>query len=485
MPPLLELLRDSLYAIVFHLAPRLANVLLFVLIGRIAGPAEAGIFTLAATYLLIFLAVMVGLDDLLVRQVARQPDAAGDYFAGFVLLRLFLSLISFAIIYVLVHQVFAYQTATAGPIFVLSLSLVPESIATVAQAILMAQRRFAPPAVILASTSALKFIGGAAVILTGGTIVTVAWVWVIGSVVGMAFMLRFALRDILLLEVSGRRVWNLLRREQWRILSFLSLTALVTIETQSDTILLSGFLGETEVGWYGAATTVAYSLLMFSQAYRLAVYPLMIQVSSQSLTMLRQLYRDSVRFLALLVLPMIAGVLLLAPEIVDLVFGPAFAPTVPALRILILVLLFLFLNEPNVRLLLIGDRQQRLFVYLLSSAVANVLLNLLLIPKLGIEGAAIARVSSALLLFALCYRNVYRSQLGQSVFLPIARPLLATVLMLAVAYPIRGWSLALVVPISLFVYGAALLLTRTLSFAEIRRGYVLLSRGNAPLSQEL
>jgi hypothetical protein len=57
--------------------------------------------------------------------------------------------------------------------------------------------------------------------------------------------------------------------------------------------------------------------------------------------------------------------------------------------------------------------------------------------------------------------------------------------MLAVAYPIRGWSLALVVPISLFVYGAALLLTRTLSFAEIRRGYALLSRGNAPLSQEL
>lgn len=485
MPPLLELLRDSLYAIVFHLAPRLANVLLFVLIGRIAGPTEAGIFTLAATYLLIFLAIMVGLDDLLVRQVARQPDAAGDYFAGFVLLRLFLSLISFAVIYVLVRQVFAYQPATAGPIFILSLSLVPESIATVAQAILMAQRRFAPPAVILASTSAVKFIGGAAVILAGGTIATVAWVWVIGSVVGMAFMLRFALRDILLLEVSGQRVWNLLRREQWRILSFLSLTALVTIETQSDTILLSGFRGETEVGWYGAATAVAYSLLMFSQAYRLAVYPLMIQVSSRSLEMLRQLYRDSIRFLALLVLPMIAGVLLIAPAIVDLVFGPAFAPTVPALRILILVLLFLFLNEPNVRLLLIGDRQQRLFVYLLSSAVANVLLNLLLIPKLGIEGAAIARVSSTLLLFALCYRNVYRSQFGQSVFLPIVRPLLATVLMLAVAYPIRGWSLALVVPISLFVYGAALLLTRTLSFAEIRRGYALLSRGNAPLSQEL
>ena len=69
----LSLMRDALLALVFHVAPRFANVILFILIGRLAGPEQAGIFSLATTYLLIITTTMRGLDDLLIRQVAREP----------------------------------------------------------------------------------------------------------------------------------------------------------------------------------------------------------------------------------------------------------------------------------------------------------------------------------------------------------------------------------------------------------------------------
>jgi O-antigen/teichoic acid export membrane protein len=71
MKTLLELTRDSLFSIVFHLSPRLANVLLFITMGRLIGPTDAGVFALATTYLVIFTTVMRGPDDLVIRQVSR------------------------------------------------------------------------------------------------------------------------------------------------------------------------------------------------------------------------------------------------------------------------------------------------------------------------------------------------------------------------------------------------------------------------------
>jgi O-antigen/teichoic acid export membrane protein len=471
----IELLRDSLYAAIFHLAPRLANVLLFILIGRLSGPAEAGIFTLAATYLLLFTAILAGLDELLVRQVSRRPYDAARYFAGFTLLRLALSLVALAIVFLMARYLFAYDEATAGPILILSLSLLPESLTSVAQSLLLAHRRFGPPAAVLAAVSALKVVGGAAAILSGGSVSAVAWLWFGASAVGAILMLRAGRRLIAPLSASPAQSWELLRKELQTVLAFLALTTLVALETQSDTILLSGFRGETEVGWYGAATTVAYSLLIFSQAYRLAVFPVMVRVAAESADRLRRLYRDSVRFLALLALPIVAGVIIVAPGLVRFVFGSEFGPAVPALRILILSLFLLFLNEPNVRLLLIDDRQRRLFSFLLTSTTANILLNLYLIPRLGIEGAAIARVSSTLILFVFCFQHAFRRHVARGIQGAMLRPALATLLMAAAIYPLREWPLAIPIAAAILVYGIALLLTGSVSRAELRYVYSVLA----------
>lgn len=466
MKTFLEIVRDSIYSITFHLAPRFANVLLFILIGRRLGVHEAGAFTLATTYLLIFSTFMKGLDDLLVREIARLNDGkAANYFANFLLVRVALTLVLQALLTVVVLLLFNYAPDTTQVILIISLSLLPDSITFVAQSVLLARRQYRSSAVILALASGLKLFGGAILILTEGNLIQVAWVMVGGSLFSMAFMLLFAYREI---KPITRQDWIKVDplRKHWRAaLSFIAITLLITLETQADTILLSLFRSESEVGWYGAATTIVYSLIMFSQGYRYAVYPLMSRYASESPEKLQQLYKESLRVLTILVLPMIAGIIITAPSLVLFVFGPDFSPTIIILNIISFTLLFMFLNEPTIRLLLVHNYQTQISLFLLYSAILNVSLNLILIPMWGANGAALARVASAFSLFALSYAYIQRDITHVRLAIILRKPVLAAAIMSVVLWPIRDQPLFIVIAAGAFLY-----LLSLIALGEIKRG---------------
>ncbi|HID63472.1 MAG TPA: flippase, partial [Anaerolineae bacterium] len=335
MSTLIELTRDSLFSVVIHLAPRFANVLLFILIGRLAGPAQAGVFALATTYLLIFTTFMRGLDDLVIRQVSREPDRAPRYLTNFLLLRLGLSLLLYCVLLFVVPVVFDYAESTATPILILASSLVPDSLAHVAQAILLGQRRFGPPAITMTLASLFKLVGGELILISGGSLHQIAWIWLTGSLIGMIALLIVAAWEVGWLRRTDWLDWRPLAQNWSAAAPFLLITTMMALEAQADTVLLSAFHDEAEVGWYGAATTVAFSLALLSQAYRMSVYPLMARYAWQSQAKLSRLYERSMRYMGALVLPMVAGIILLSPQIVSLVFGPKFQPTAKVLQILI------------------------------------------------------------------------------------------------------------------------------------------------------
>jgi O-antigen/teichoic acid export membrane protein len=456
MSTVFELARDAIYSGLFHLAPRFANVFLLILIGRLAGPAEAGVFTLATTYLVFFTTLMRGLDDLVVRQVSREPERAGSYLISFISLRIPLAVVLYGLLWVLVRYLFDYAASTTLPILIMGLSLLPDSLTYVAQSILLGQRRFGSPAAILTGLSLLRLVGGGIVMLAGGDLGQIAWVWFALSWVGMLAMLVPASGGIVALRRPAWFDWRPLTRNWRAAVSFFFITSLATLETQMDTLILSGFQGESEVGWYGAAKTVAYSLVMFSQAYRFAVYPLMTRFALQAPEKLSRLYHQSVRLLGTVVLPMVAGIVLLSSEIVYLLFGDQFGPTVPVLEILILTLLFMFLNEPNVRLMLVQDRQNWISLFLVISVAVNFSLNLLFTPLWGATGAAAARVSSAVAFFILNQIYVSRYLIHTKTFAALSRPLLATLAMAALLWLIRTWPLVASMAMGAVVYLVAL-----------------------------
>lgn len=474
MNTLVELTRDSLLAVVVHLAPRSASVLLFIFIGRQCGPDEAGVFALATTYLVISTTFLRGLDDLIVRQVSREPDQAARYLGSFLFLRLGLASLVYCLLLGIVLVVFDYTRSTAVPVLIVAASVIPDSTAHVAEAVLLGHRRFIPPAITTGFASLFKVATGLWLLALGGSLEEIAWSWTIGSSLGMILLLVVAFRGV---QSSGRRDWFDWRpvTTNWRpAFAFVTITTLMALEGQTDTLLLSGFHGEAEVGWYNAAKTIAFSLTLLSQGYRMSVYPLMTRYAAKTPGKLSELYKRSMGYIAALVLPVVAGIGVLSPQLVGFVFGSDFLPSAVTLRILIPTLVFVYLNVPNSRMMLVHDRQSWSSRFLMLSVSVNLLLNLALNPSWGASGAATARLCSSFIYFVLNLQYVHRVLEPSNLFRLMSRSLLATGLMTAAVWRMRFWPLGLSIGSGAAIYGGTLL-----SIGGIPRNDVALLRRGA------
>jgi O-antigen/teichoic acid export membrane protein len=456
MRTLIELTRDSLLSAVFYVAPRFASSVLFIFIGRLAGPSDAGVFALAITYLTLLTVALRGLDDLVIRQVSREPERASHYLANFLLLRIALSLLAYGLVLFLMRAIFDYAPGTALPVLILSVSVVPDSLTYVAHAVLTGQRRFAEPALALVGAGVFKLVGGGLAIAGRGSLVDVAWIWLIGSILGAVAVLIAATKRVGGLRQSDWTDWRALA-DNWRAaLFFLFSTVTIAVESQVDTVFLSGFHGESQVGWYGAATTVISSLYVLSQAYRFSIYPLMARYALQSPEKLSTLYKRSMWYVSALVLPMVAGIVLLTPQIVSLIFGPEFGPTAPALEILSLSLIPVFLSQFDVRMMLVHDRQRWISLFIVTSAALNIFMNLALAPTYGAAGAALSRACSSLLFLLLSHFYVTRFLVRFNLVHILFRPTLAAAVMALVVGALRTWPLLAVIGIGAAVYSIGL-----------------------------
>lgn len=268
-------------------------------------------------------------------------------------------------------------------------------------------------------------------------------------------------------------------------LPFMGITTLVGTEGQIDIIMLSSLRGESAVGLYGAATTVTSSLLMLSQAYRQSIYPMMARAvesdavngyqagvererTNNQRVQLRRLYQVSIRYLALIAFPMTGGLIYVAPQIIESLFGPPFAPTVPILQVLSVAIPFSFLSVPNVRLIFATNAQNYSLRFVAAAFGVNILLNVLLTPAFGGVGAAVARSVSTILLFILSHCYVWSRLMRVNSWPLVTRPLLATAMMIIALLPVPTAPLGVVIGSGIGAYLVSILLVGAISRDDLR-----------------
>ena len=434
-----ELFRDSFYSSVVHLSPRAANAILFILLARQLGPDDAGIYALAATYLFIILSISQGIDDLTVRQVSRFPALAKQYLLTFLIIRLGLSILSYLLSSSIVLLI-QYPQNTTIVILLLTLSIIPLGFEAVGVAFLQGKRLFR----ILAS---IMFIEAAFKVVTGwfaasqGNITLVAIFWLAGSALGMFLILFVSFWTLRGVQLTSSLDLSLIRKILTDSKTFLSLTILSTIEAQADIIILSILRSESDVGWYNAATTIVFTLTIISQAVRTSIYPVMAHYAQSGDDRLKSLYHQSSRYLAMIALPMVTGILILADQIVMLIYGINFEPTISAVRILIPVVIFMFLNVANVRLMLVNERQNNLVKFMLLSVGLNIILNILLDSIYGANSAAFARLVSTAFLFFAIYRYTVKNLIHSQIRNYLLPPIIASILMGGIVWILRDFHL--------------------------------------------
>ncbi|MFA6131601.1 MAG: flippase [Patescibacteria group bacterium] len=156
-----------------------------------------------------------------------------------------------------------------------------------------------------------------------------------------------------------------------------------------DYVLLSIIISTAAVGVYTVAYKMTYAFQFLPMAFVAAVYPGMSALVGKDTKKLSELFEKSIWYLLIIGVPIVFGIFAIAPDVVRLT-GKEYLEAVPILRALIFVLIPLFLDFPIGSLLNAADRQTTKTAIMGITMIINVVLNAILIPKLGIIGAAYA-----------------------------------------------------------------------------------------------
>jgi O-antigen/teichoic acid export membrane protein len=440
MNALQRLLSNTFLAFSSEIIVKLSSALLFILIARQIGPEEAGVFNLAVTYLVIIFALSDwGLQELLIREVAPRRNQSAHYFINYLAMRLLLSAVTYALLLLLLRFSLPHTDYATTVIRVLTLALFPEAIFGLCRALFIAHEQFLIPTLAATFNSGFKLAAGLWLLLQGGDAATMAWAMPVGSTLSLLIFLPLVGRLVRTIpQISPASLALQFSLNQLRYApGFIIIGIFLTLDFQLDTLLISFFLSESDLGWYGAAQTIMLAFWMMPLAIRNAIYPLMARYVHHEPEKLALLYHKANRYLLIAGLPVAAGIALLAEPIIILVFGESFSPARPALQWMIWAVVFAFLNVPNARLMLVHNRQSHAGWMTGISMLINLSLNLYLIPLYGIVGAAVARTVSTGALFAGLYLYVQTRLLRDSIVPLIWRPLLATAVMLSAVWLLK------------------------------------------------
>lgn len=93
MQPYRNVLQNSFFNLIAAVSQRIGQTIIFILIARSLPLTQAGAFKLSITYASILFALSLwGLEQLLIRDVARDQETLRPYVNGFLMLRLALSI---------------------------------------------------------------------------------------------------------------------------------------------------------------------------------------------------------------------------------------------------------------------------------------------------------------------------------------------------------------------------------------------------------
>lgn len=236
-----------------------------------------------------------------------------------------------------------------------------------------------------------------------------------------------------------------------------------------DTLMLGYFKTMALVGLYNAAFPIARFISEPLDALRLIYIPVATGLYSQNLTAtLRRNYTILTKWLVTITLPIFLVLVLYPEAVLYISFGHGYLPAASALRILSIGFIINNFLGPNGATLLAMGHPKLIMWATLATVIMNVVLNITLIPPLGIVGAAIASVVSITAvniirswkLYSLSRVHPLSKNLFKPVIISVVLAFLIQILVQSLI-TVTAWMLPILFILYCGIYGLAVLFTRS------------------------
>lgn len=364
---------------------------------RHLGPHNFGVLSFAEGFAATALGCAgLGIDTYIQKEVPLRPQGASEFYGGTVVLRTMLSVILVALL--LAIPLGDRQADVRPLLFAFGVGYLFFSLNASLAALLQANATVGE----LALTNVLvKVIWGLGM---GASILLKAPLWGFASVFAAAEVLK-----LLILQMVARRrlalhfLVNAIATKAAVVasLGFYANGVAQVVGTRLDVTLLGFLAPEADVGWYGAAQTLAGITLLLTPILWAVLTPLFTRANGRSPEEMLGVLRRALEAIVSVTMPLALFLALGADLWSRIAFGAAFAPAAGSLRALAPLFVLIYVSILLSTALVVQGRGWRLTTISLGSIAVQSLTALFLVPmlsgRLGPGGSGVGMALAAVL----------------------------------------------------------------------------------------
>lgn len=355
-------------------------------VARHLGPEMFGALSFALAFVgIIAGAGTLGLQDIVIRETVRRPERAPRVIGTALALQAGAGLLIYAITIVVFLTVGPQDRLLRTLIVIVSAKYLFQFSSVFCywfEALVQSRLTVAAQGIAFSVTSIVKIV----LILLEAPVT-----WFAASVVGEAILAAILLTATFIkfgiiperIRIDVRMARHLLRQSWPLIISAMA----VGLAMRIDQVMIGAILEVRDVGYYAVAVRIAELLVLPGMIFASSIFPRLLTLDAAKF---HHEYVKIIRYPFYLLLTLAALVALGSAPLVTFAFGNNFAAAAPALAVVAFSIPLTYISVMSSKYLLMKRDQPEILRRQLAGVIVNIGLNFVLIPRIGILGAAFA-----------------------------------------------------------------------------------------------
>jgi O-antigen/teichoic acid export membrane protein len=417
--------RNTLFLITAEVLNKASSFLVTILLARYLGSADFGRLSFVLSVVgLLYIVADLGISTLAVRELAQRREQTREYVEQLVGLKLILGAVmvigAWLVVAWLKDDALIQQISLP-----LAVSMAITSLVQVAYIVFRSHER-------------MKFESIIKIVAAGATLAILVWL-ILSKASLVNISIGYAAANAIVLAaaviVTVRNFTAFVPRFNPRLAkNILALswpfalgTMFASLYRYIDSIMLGYFVGVAEVGWYSAAYRLVDAVGLGAILFGTALYPTLSRLAKDSTTdRLTQLARGALKVISWGIVPIAGLIFVLSRQIMAFFYGIDYLPGAWSLSLLIWTAMIAYFNMVAVKAFQAKGSVMFPVWAAGAGAAINIALNLWLIPRYGISGAAISTAIAYGVVFIILWILSWKT-LGLNLLQYMARPAIAII----------------------------------------------------------
>ncbi len=446
---------------------RLLRVGTLLYAARALGTSEYGVFAYILSIVGIFSIFSdMGVNGLLVRDTANHPERRREYFATSFWIKISLVALTCLLLFICAPH-FIKIEAALYLIPIAGLLIIFDAVRDFIVAYIRGLEKMEGETLIVTVLNVVLAILGFTILVLYPSAEALLIVYTASSAVATLVSIVLARKQIFQIRNSFQKnIAQEIFKNGWPI-ALAGAFGLLMLNV--DIIMLGLWRSASEIGLYAAGQKIVQVLYSVPALISIAIFPTTAAIiKTGDMEKEKVLNEKSMSAIFLFVIPLVVGGILLGKPIFSFVFGPEYIEGAVAFSLLLVNIFFIFPGVIIANLVLAHNQQGKMFKYVIAAALVNILLNIILIPKIGIVGAALATLVAQAINYGFTWYQI-RKVSPFALFAHLQKAVIAVIFMGTASYLLNslGFHVLGTIAVSATVYIGSLFILKEKTLSDL------------------